>query len=81
MGGSSNRARSLTLASSGTAPGDSGGAVRVCEATLTGYRGVEVAGVPTHRTTNGGVAGTTASRARGMTAEVGLDIGVRPASE
>lgn len=60
-----------------SAPGDSGAAVQVCEPTLTGFQGVEAAGVLTHLTTNGGVAGTTMSRAREMAAAAGLDISAR----
>jgi hypothetical protein len=64
-----------------SAPGDSGSAVQVCETTLSGPQGVEAAGVLTHLTTNGGVAGTTMARAREMATEAGLDISTRLASE
>ncbi len=60
-----------------SAPGDSGAAVQTCTPTLTGLQGVEAAGVLTHLTTNGGVAGTTMSRAKEMAGEVGLDISAR----
>lgn len=64
-------------AATGSAPGDSGAAIQLCEPTLTGFQGVAAAGVLTHLTTNGGVAGTTMSRAKEMATEADLDISPR----